>query len=170
MLSAITAAAVAIAAAASAPAYTESAAGPARPEFKIVKRTKKSATLKIGKTRNATGYQIFMSNSHNGKFVQTAATRMRTVKLTKLKKNKAYYVKIRAYKTVGYRITLGRFSKTIKIDKFKKDVPSSPGGESPTPVPSPLPTLEPGQTAAPTLEPGQTAAPTPEPELNAPPA
>ena len=94
------------------------AARPARPTFKITKRAKKSVTLKIDKTRNATGYQIFISNSNHRKYQQTAASRIRTVKITKLKKDKTYYLKIRAFKTVGYHITVGKFSKVLKVDKY----------------------------------------------------
>ena len=125
------------------------AARPARPTFKITKRAKKSVTLKIDKTRNATGYQIFISNSRNGKYKQTAASRIRTVKITKLKKNKVYYIKVRAFKTVGYHITFGRFSKAVKIDKYgkkpKPEKPSSGTDETPSPeVPSgPAITYEP---------------------------
>ena len=46
---------------------------PGRPSFKVVKRAKKSVTLKINKTKNTTGYQIFIANSKNGKYQQTAA-------------------------------------------------------------------------------------------------
>lgn len=105
---------------ATAPSGVIAASRPGRPSFRVVKRAKKSVTLKINKTRNATGYQIFIANSKNGKYKQTAATRIRTVKITKLKKDKAYYVKTRAFKTVGYHITYGRFSKVIKVDKYGK--------------------------------------------------
>ncbi|MFG6392713.1 MAG: hypothetical protein K1W24_00780 [Lachnospiraceae bacterium] len=141
--------AVIISAAAIAPSATNAAIRPARPSFKVVKRAKKSVKLKINKTKNATGYQIFISNSRNGKYKQTAASRIRTVKITKLKKNKVYYIKVRAFKTVGYHITFGRFSKAVKIDKYgkkpKPEKPSSGTDETPSPeVPSgPAITYEP---------------------------
>lgn len=123
---------------------------PGRPSFKIVKRAKKSVTLKINKTKNTTGYQIFIANSKNGKYQQTAASRIRTVKLTKLKKDKAYYVKIRAFRTVGYHITFGRFSKAVKIDKYgKKKKPSQNVTETPSPgiVSGPAITITPSALA-----------------------
>lgn len=141
-----------------APPDAAMAAGPARPSFKLVKRAKKSVTLKINKTKNATGYQIFIANSRNGRYRQTAASRIRTVKITKLKKNKAYYVKIRAFKTVGYHISYGKFSKVMKIDKYGKkkpipsitpDVPTGPAiGESQDPEQTQMPeqTQAPEQT------------------------
>lgn len=111
------------------------AANPAKPVFKIVKRAKKSVTLKINKTKNATGYQVFIANSKNSKYKQTAASRMRTVKITKLKKDKAYYIKIRAFKTVGYHITYGKFSKAIKVDKYSKKKPKPKPTQKPSAKP-----------------------------------
>lgn len=142
------------------PADVAAASKPARPTFKVAKRTKKSVTLKIDKTKNATGYQIFISNSKGGKYQQVAASRIRTVKLTKLKKDKSYYVKVRAFKTVGFRITLGKFSKVQKIDKYQKKVkPSSTVNPDETTEPetsaTPMPTDIPGYT----YEPGVTATP-----------
>lgn len=136
------------------PSCASAASRPGRPSFKVVKRAKKSVTLKINKTKNTTGYQIFIASSKHGKYQQTAASRIRTVKLTKLKKDKAYYVKIRAFKTVGYHITFGRFSKVIKIDKYGKNKkPSSDVTETTPPdiVSGPAITYEP--------EPGGTEMP-----------
>lgn len=144
---------------ATAPSGVIAASRPGRPSFRVVKRAKKSVTLKINKTRNATGYQIFIANSKNGKYKQTAATRIRTVKITKLKKDKAYYVKTRAFKTVGYHITYGRFSKVIKVDKYGKkpkpeiqepDVEETPVPEvTETPVPDTAGTPAPEETGEP---------------------
>lgn len=133
------------------PSGVVAASKPGRPSFKVVKRAKKSVTLKINKTKNATGYQIFIANSKHGKYKQTAATRIRTVKISKLKKDKSYYIKIRAFKTVGYHITYGKFSKIIKVDKYgKKPKPetSKPGAEE-TPVPEITETPVPGITDEP---------------------
>lgn len=131
---------------------TALAAGPARPVFKVVKRAKKSVTLKINKTRNATGYQIFIANSKRGKYRQTAASRIRTVKITKLKKNNVYYVKIRAFKTVGYHITYGKFSKIIKIEKYGKKKPT----------PSTVPDVPTGSAIGEVQDPEESTEPTPE--------
>lgn len=122
---------------ATAPSGAIAASKPGRPSFKVVKRAKKSVTLKINKTKNATGYQIFIANSKHGKYKQTAASRIRTVKITKLKKDKVYYVKARAFKTVGYHITYGKFSKIVKIDKFGKK--PKPEAQEPGVTETPLP-------------------------------
>lgn len=152
---------------ATAPSGVIAASRPGRPSFKVVKRAKKSVTLKINKTRNATGYQIFIANSKNGKYKQTAASRIRTVQITKLKKDKVYYVKARAFKTVGYHITYGKFSRIVKIDKFGKkpkpevkepDITETPVPDvTETPVPEITETPMPGETEIPV--PGETEAP-----------
>ncbi len=139
---------------ATAPSGAIAASKPGRPSFKVVKRAKKSVTLKINKTKNATGYQIFIANSKHGKYKQTAASRIRTVKITKLKKDKVYYVKARAFKTVGYHITYGKFSKIVKIDKFGKK--PKPEAQEPnvteTPAPEATETPVPGVTETPLPE------------------
>ncbi|MCI9080189.1 MAG: hypothetical protein HFH68_14985 [Lachnospiraceae bacterium] len=146
---------------ATAPSGVIAASRPGRPSFKVVKRAKKSVTLKINKTKNATGYQIFIANSKHGKYKQTAASRIGTVKITKLKKDKVYYVKARAFKTVGYHITYGKFSKIVKIDKFgKKPKPEAQEPEvAETPVPEATETPAPGATDEPV--PGVTETPAP---------
>lgn len=150
---------------ATAPSGAIAASKPGRPSFRVVKRAKKSVTLKINKTKNATGYQIFIASSKHGKYKQTAASRIRTVQITKLKKDKVYYVKARAFKTVGYHITYGKFSKIVKIDKFGKkpkpeaqepEVTETPATE--TPVPETTGTPAPGTTE----EPGTSITPAPE--------
>lgn len=87
------------------------------------------------------------------------------VKITKLKKNKVYYIKIRAFKTVGYHITYGKFSKVMKIDKYgkKKPVPSItpdvPTGSAIDETQEPSETLIPEQDTEQTQMPEQTLAP-----------
>ncbi len=133
-----------------------------RPSFEVSKRTKKSATLKIKKQKNVTGYQIYLSTSKNKKFTQVAATRTGKAVITKLKKNKVYYVKIRSFKTVGYRISFGKFSKVKKIDKYGKKVkPTQTPTELPTEAPTTIPTENPDVTASvqPSVEPEQTSVP-----------
>lgn len=153
---------------ATAPSGAIAASKPGRPSFKVVKRAKKSVTLKINKTKNATGYQIFIANSKHGKYKQTAASRIRTVKITKLKKDKVYYVKARAFKTVGYHITYGKFSKIVKIDKFGKK--PKPEAQEPdvteTPVPGVTETPLPEATGTPAS--GTSITPAPEYITNTP--
>lgn len=84
----------------------------------VSKRTKTTAELTIRKISGVTGYQVFLANSRKGKYAQIGATRTTLFKLSKLKKNKVYYIKVRAYKTSGSRITTGKYSGVIKLDKY----------------------------------------------------
>ena len=84
----------------------------------VGKRSKTTAELTIRKISGVTGYQIFLSKSRKGKYAQVGATRTSSFKLSKLKKNKAYFVKIRAYKTSGSRIVTGKYSGIVKISKY----------------------------------------------------
>ena len=80
----------------------------------------KKATMKWKKVSGVNGYEIYMSTSKNGKYSKVKTiTKAKTVKYTKssLKKNKKYYFKVRAYKTVNGKKIYSSFSsvKTIKI-------------------------------------------------------
>ena len=100
------------------------ASKPAKPSFSVKKRTKTTATLKIKKKGKVSGYHVYIKSSKKGKY-KIIPSISRTVKLKKLKKNKVYYVKIRAYRTKGIKITFGKFSKTVKIGKYKKTTTTS---------------------------------------------
>lgn len=130
---------------------TEAASLP-KPSVTVTKRTKTTATIKIAKKGNVTGYQIWLSTSKNGKYKQVDGIRAQTCKLKKLKSSKAYYVKVRAFRTTNnYRITYGKFSAVVKIGKYQK--PKS----TPKPTETPMPTVVPDETDAPGAE--ETAAP-----------
>ncbi len=149
------------------PSDAGAAVRPARPVFKVVKRGKRFVNIKINRTKNATGYQIFIASSRRGRFKQVAASRIRTVKITKLKKNRAYYIKVRAFKTVGYHITYGRFSKIVKVSKYSKKkpvpsiIPDVPTGPSIIEAEDPSVTVEPSVTTEPEQTPWQTQEPEP---------
>jgi len=87
--------------------------------YKLTTKSKK-ATIKWKKVSGATGYQIYMATSKNGKYSKIKTiTKTSTVSYTKtkLKKNKKYYFKIRAYKTVDGKKIYSSYSsvKSIKI-------------------------------------------------------
>jgi uncharacterized protein YkwD len=65
-----------------------------------------------------TGYQIFVAGTSGGKYTQIGATRSNSFVMTKLKKSKVYYVKVRAYRTNGTRIVTGKYSKATKVGKY----------------------------------------------------
>lgn len=150
---------------------TEAASKPAKPSISLKKRTKTKATIKIKKKGSVTGYQVALKTSKKGKFRIVMPTKKRTVVLTKLKANKVYYVKIRAFRTRGYRIRYGKYSRVLKIGKYKKSKTPQPT-ETPLPSETPQPeeTIDPTESAQPeesgepqTSEaPDATLAPTPQ--------
>ncbi len=114
-----------------APSGTEAAALP-KPVFTVTKRSKTTATIKIQKKGTVTGYQVWTSTSKNGKYKQVDGIRTQTCKLKKLKPNKAYYVKIRAFRTTkNFHITYGKFSAIVKIGKYQKPKPEPKPTEKP---------------------------------------
>lgn len=122
--------------------YTEAdaASKPGRATVKVEKRAKNTITLKIKKPRG-TGYQVFVKTSKKGKFTQVGAgrvdnTKISIFKIKKVKKDKKYYVKVRTFKTSGFMITKGPYSKTIKIDKYSSK-------KKPQNKPTPEETVEP---------------------------
>ncbi|MEY8516946.1 DNRLRE domain-containing protein [Lachnospiraceae bacterium 29-84] len=97
---------------------------PKKLTLKSVKSSKKGQmTIKWAKDKKASGYQICYSTSKNFKKAKTATiTSNKTTTKTitkKLTRGKKYYVKIRAYKTVGKTKVYGAYSKTKSI-KIKK--------------------------------------------------
>lgn len=119
-----------------------------KPKISLKKRAKKSATIKL-KSGNVTGYRIYMKTGQKGKW-QLQALVMRgmkgtikgklanfslgsnTLKLSKLKPKKVYYIKIRAWKSSwrSRRIKLSPYSKVLKIKKYNPKAPT------PTPTPT----------------------------------
>ncbi len=93
---------------------------PVKTSITSISSKSKKATVKWKKVSGATGYEIYMATSKNGKYTRVKnVTSSKTIKYTKssLKKNKKYYFKVRAYKTVNGQKIKGAFSsvKTIKV-------------------------------------------------------
>lgn len=97
------------------------AAAIGKPSVTVSKRTKTTATVKIKKLKRVTGYQIFLATSRSGKYRHIGSTISGTFQITKIKKNKVYYVKVRAYKTSGTRITTGKFSSLATVAKYSSE-------------------------------------------------
>lgn len=86
---------------------------PAQAKIKKGKRSGKKLTLKWGKVKGVTGYEIKYSNS--SKFKKAKTKNVKGCKVTlKLKNKKKWYVKIRAYKKVGKKKIYGKYSKVKK--------------------------------------------------------
>lgn len=85
---------------------------------KLTSKNKK-ATVQWKKVSGASGYQIYMSKTKNGKYTKVKRVSKKTLKYTKsnLKKNQKYYFKVRAYKTINGERVYSSFSqiKSVKI-------------------------------------------------------
>lgn len=111
----------------------------AKPKYKLLKRGKKTATLKVSNSKGVTGYRIYLKTGKKGKWkLYDFALHSSKIKLSKLKPNKVYYVRLRAWKTKGHSIRLSAYSKTIKINKYKKKT-SAAATATPTPIVTPTP-------------------------------
>lgn len=91
-----------------------------KPVVSLSKRTKTTAKIAIEKKGNVTGYQIYIKTSKNGKYQLVTGIRNNSYTFKKLKANKTYYVKARAYRTRGIKITYGKYSKVLTIKPYKK--------------------------------------------------
>jgi hypothetical protein len=141
----------------------QAASKPSRPSVSLVKRSKTQAKIKIKKRGKATGYQIAVKTSKKARYRIVMPTRKRTVVLRKLKASKVYYVKVRAFRTKGYRIVHGKFSKPIKIGKYKKTVKKPKSKPKATATPEPTVTPEATQIPEPTVTPSETPSDAPAP-------
>ena len=113
---------------------------PAKPKYKLIKRQKKSATLKVSNSKGVTGYRIYLKIGKKGKWkLYDFALHSSKIKITKLKANQVYYVRLKAWKTKGHSVRVSSYSKTIKIGKYQK---------KPSTTPTPAPTLMPGDGTA----------------------
>ena len=92
---------------------------PKKQTIKKVSTAKRKVTVNIKKDVKATGYQIVAAKNSRfskGKKVLTKkGTRQVTYTITKLNSRKIYYVKARAYKTIGNKKYFGPWSKVKKI-------------------------------------------------------
>lgn len=93
---------------------------PTTPKISKLTTKSKKATVQWKKISGASGYEVYMSTSKNGKYSKIkTVTKTSTVKYTKanLEKNKKYYFKVRAYKIVDGKKVYSSYSsvKSIKI-------------------------------------------------------
>ena len=97
---------------------------PSKPKITSLKSNIiKRATIKWNKVSGASGYQIYMATSKNGKYkkIATKSASKTSYTKTKLTKNKRYYFKIRAYKIVNGKKIYSSYSsvKSVKISGSK---------------------------------------------------
>ena len=86
---------------------------PKKTKIKKAQKKGKKLSLKWNKVKGVSGYEIKYSNS--SKFKKAKTKRVKGCKVTlKLKNKKKWYVKIRAYKTVGKSKVYGKYCKVKK--------------------------------------------------------
>ncbi len=92
---------------------------PQAPTITKITTKSKKANLKWSKSIGATGYEVYMATSKNGKFEKIKTITSQTLKYTKskLKKKKKYFFKIRPYKKIDGKKVYGSYSdvKSIKV-------------------------------------------------------
>lgn len=86
----------------------------------ISRKTSTKATVKWNVVNNGEGYVIYLSTSPKGGYKEVAAIRKKTkatYTISGLKKGKAYYIRIFAYKKLNGKTWYGNYGTTKKINK-----------------------------------------------------
>ncbi|MCI8300731.1 MAG: fibronectin, partial [Lachnospiraceae bacterium] len=82
---------------------------------KITNKAGRKLVLKLKKSTGAKGYEITYATNKKFKSAKKIKSKKTTVTLKKLKKNKTYYVKVRAYAKSGKKTIYSKtYSKTVK--------------------------------------------------------
>ena len=93
---------------------------PKTPSAKV-KRAKKTATISWKKVSGkVTGYELVYGKTKSLKKTTKKSVKKASVKIKKLKKTKAYYFRLRSYKTVNGKKIYSDWSKVKKIKSYKK--------------------------------------------------
>lgn len=94
---------------------------PAKPSIKLKNSVKGKVLVTINKVKNAAGYQISYSSKKSFKKEIRMNTKKRKVMLTRMKKGKTYYVRVRAYSLINKTKHYGKWCKG-KAVRIKKGV------------------------------------------------
>ncbi|MGN0467585.1 MAG: fibronectin type III domain-containing protein, partial [Acutalibacteraceae bacterium] len=97
-------------------AVLTTATAPAAVTLKVTAGSKQ-AKLTWNKAAGANGYEIFIATSKTGKYKKLASTKSTSYTAKNLTKDKTYYFKVRAYKTIGKTNIYGSYSsaKSVKV-------------------------------------------------------
>ena len=87
---------------------------PGKPTITKKNATKKKVSIKYGKVKGASGYQVVYSTKKNFK-KKTVINTKKTKVSFKRKEKGTYYVKVRAYKKVNKKYVYSLYSKAVKI-------------------------------------------------------
>lgn len=94
---------------------------PATPKINVFAKKKGQLKIKWSKLNSASGYEIYQSTSKKGTYKKIkTVTKKATISYTnkKLKSNKKYYYKVRAYNTINGKKVYGSYS-SVKGKKVK---------------------------------------------------
>lgn len=86
---------------------------------KAVNKGQRKLVIKLKKAKGAKGYEISYATNKKFRSAKKVKTRKLTVTLGRLKKNKTYYVRVRAYAKAGKKTYYSSYSKVVKR-KVKK--------------------------------------------------
>lgn len=98
-----------------------------------VKNTDVGADLKVTwkKVSGASGYVVYMSTTKSKGYSKVATTTKASYTTSKVKKNKTYYFKVKAYKTVDGKKVYSSYSKAVsgKTSKYLLNTVIDEGGQ-----------------------------------------
>ncbi|MEI6579256.1 MAG: DUF6273 domain-containing protein [Eubacteriales bacterium] len=86
--------------------------------FKAVKASSTSIKVSWSAVAGATGYQVYRSTTSTGAPVLLKSITTASFTDTKLTKNKTYYYKVRAYKTISSKSVIGSFTSVKSAKPF----------------------------------------------------
>lgn len=91
-------------------------------KVKVKNSKKRAAVVTWKKVSGASGYRVYRATKKNGKYKLVKTVKgNKSVKYTnkKLKKNKKYYYKVRAYRTVSGKKVFGAYSSKVRVNVRK---------------------------------------------------
>ncbi len=83
--------------------------------LKASAKTKNTVTLKWNAVKRATGYQVFMYDASQGKYVRKAVTAKTTAKISSLKEGTNYKFKVKAYFKANSKYYYGEYSDVLTV-------------------------------------------------------
>lgn len=82
---------------------------------KLTNKTGRKAAVKFAKATGAKGYQVTYAANSSFKSAKSKDVKKNSLTLSGLKKNKTYYVKVRAYTNINGKKVYGAYSTKVKV-------------------------------------------------------
>ncbi|MGN0155292.1 MAG: fibronectin type III domain-containing protein [Lachnospiraceae bacterium] len=94
----------------------EKAAAPGKPVIaSLTRKSKSKMQVKIKKVAYGEGYEVEYAANSKFKKSKKVVSKETSITIKKLEKNKTYYIRVRAYRTVNGKKVYGKYSKVRKI-------------------------------------------------------